>query len=309
MSKPYRVLLYYKYVTITDPETLTEEHRAFCRELGVKGRIIISTEGINGTLSGTKEQTDLYIAAMRQDPRFTDMVFKIDDADDHAFKKLSVKHRPEIVALKLGDDVNPNETTGRHLAPKDFYEAMQDEDTIIIDARNDYEWQIGHFRHAILPDIKNFRELPQWIEAHLADKKDKKVLTYCTGGIRCEKFTGYLLKSGFKDVAQLDGGIVEYGKDPEARGKLFDGKCYVFDNRISVPINRTGDAVVVGRCYYCGKPEDRIVNCANPECNRQHICCPSCEEKYQRSCSDDCRNHPRNRYQAARAKAEQTVMS
>jgi UPF0176 protein len=296
MAQDYRILLYYKYVTIDDPETFTKEHRAFCQELGVKGRILISSEGLNGTISGTVEQTDRYMKALREDPRFHDIEFKVDEADGHAFKKLSVRHRKEIVALKLEEDVNPNEVTGRYLEPKEFYEALQEDDVIVIDARNDYETQIGHFRGAILPDIRSFRELPEWVDKHLADKKDKKILTYCTGGIRCEKFTAYLIKKGFKDVNQLHGGIIRYGKDPEVRGRLFDGKCYVFDNRIRVRVNRTEEDVVVGRCYHCGKPEDRLVNCANPECHRQYISCEACERKYQRSCSKACREHPRNEY-------------
>jgi len=296
MSKPYRVLLYYKYVPIDDPETFTAEHLAFCKELGVKGRILISSEGINGTLSGTVEQTDRYMKALRDDPRFSDIVFKIDEADGHAFKRISVRHRKEIVSLKLEEDINPNELTGKHLSPKEFYEALQDDDVVVIDARNTYEHQIGHFRGAILPDIDAFRELPKWVEEHLADKKDKKILAYCTGGIRCEKFTGYLIKQGFKDVNQLHGGIIEYGKDPEVKGRLYDGKCYVFDSRIAVPVNQTDEDVIVGQCHYCGKREDRLINCANPECNRQFICCTDCEDKYWHSCSDACREHPNNRY-------------
>ncbi|WEG10865.1 rhodanese-related sulfurtransferase [Pullulanibacillus sp. KACC 23026] len=294
-TKPYRVLLYYKYVKIEEPELYTQEHLKFCKDLGVKGRILISQEGINGTISGTVEQTDRYIEAMRKDPRFSDMVFKIDEADGHAFKRISVKHRNEIVTLNLDEDLSPNEVTGNYLSPKEWYEALQDEDVIVLDARNDYETQIGHFQNAIIPPVKAFRDLPKWIEENLADKKDKKILTYCTGGIRCEKFSGYLVKKGFKDVNQLHGGIVEYGKDPEVQGKLYEGKCYVFDERISVPINHVEDKVI-GHCYYCGKEEDRLVNCANPECNRQHIACKDCEEKYERSCSKECREHPKNRY-------------
>jgi len=303
-TKPYRVLLYYKYVAIHDPELFTAEQLQFCKELGVKGRILISAEGINGTLSGTIEQTDRYMETMNKDPRFSDMVFKIDEEEGHTFKKLSVKHRSEIVTLNLQEDLSPTELTGKHLSPKEFYEALQDEDVIVIDARNDYETQIGHFKNAILPPVQAFRDLPQWIEENLADKKDKKILTSCTGGIRCEKFSGYLLREGFQDVNQLHGGIVEYGKDPEVQGQLYDGKCYVFDERISVPINRVEDKVI-GHCYYCGKEEDQLVNCANPVCNRQHIACPECEEKYERSCSKECREHPKNRYWIEKRQDEQ----
>ncbi|RYL90349.1 rhodanese-related sulfurtransferase [Sporolactobacillus sp. THM7-4] len=299
-QKPYRVLLYYKYVPIDDPETFAEEHLTFCKSLGLKGRILVAREGLNGTVSGTVEQTQIYMDTLHRDPRFSDLVFKVDPADGHAFKKMHVRPRKEIVALKLEEDIDPHQMTGKHLKPEEFYEALQDKDTIVIDARNDYETQIGHFRNAILPDIGAFRDLPKWIEKNLADYKDKKVLTYCTGGIRCEKFSGYLIRAGFRDVSQLEGGIVEYGKDPRVKGKLYDGKCYVFDQRISVPVNRTDEDVVVGHCHHCGKTCDRIVNCANPECNKQYICCEACEEKYHRSCCDACRTHPRNRYDLER---------
>lgn len=295
-AKPYRVLLYYKYAYIEDPETFKNEHLKFCKELGLKGRILVSQEGINGTVSGTIEQTDTYMETLKNDPRFSDIWFKIDDADGHAFKKMHVRNRKEIVSLKLEDDHNPNEITGNYLEPEAFHEYLQRDDVIVIDARNDYEHQIGHFRNAILPDIKAFRDLPKWVEENLSEHKDKKILAYCTGGIRCEKFTGYLLKEGFQDVNQLHGGIVSYGKDPKVKGHLWDGKCYVFDERISVPVNRTEEDVVISECYYCGKKEDRLVNCANPECNKQHVSCVECEEKYHRSCSDECRSHPRNRY-------------
>lgn len=293
---PYRVLLYYKYVTVEDYETFAAQHLDDCKNMGLRGRILVSSEGINGTISGTIAQTEAYMNMLRQDPRFSDIVFKIDEADEHAFKKMFVRPRQEIVSLHLNDDVNPNETTGQHLDPKAFYEEMQREDTVVLDARNEYEFRIGHFRNAIKPDIDTFRELPQWLEENKDLIQDKKVLAYCTGGIRCEKLTGYLLKEGFEDVAQLHGGIVTYGKDPDVQGKLYDGKCYVFDERRSVSVNQTDEDVVIASCYHCGKTEDRYVNCANPECNRQYVCCEECEEKYKRSCSDECRHHSRNRY-------------
>ncbi|NGP43981.1 rhodanese-related sulfurtransferase [Bacillaceae bacterium SIJ1] len=294
-QKAYRVLLYYQYVTIDDPETFAAEHLAYCKNLGIKGRILVAHEGINGTVSGTVEQTEAYMEHVRSDERFKDMAFKIDEADKHAFKKMHVRPRPEIVNSSLNEHINPNRQTGRYLEPEEFRKALEDDDVVIIDARNDYEYDIGHFRNAIRPDIKTFRELPQWIKENLADQKDKKILTYCTGGIRCEKFTGFLIDEGFKDVNQLHGGIVTYGKDEKVQGELYDGKCFVFDERMSVPVNQKED-VVVGKCYHCGKAEDRYVNCANPECNRLYVCCEECEPKYRRSCSDDCRTHGRNRY-------------
>lgn len=295
-SKPYRILLYYKYVHIEDPRQYAEDHLRFCKELGLRGRILIAEEGINGTVSGTTEQTDIYMRAMHGDPRFQDMVFKVDEADGHAFKRLSVKPKRELVTLRLEEDVDPNKLSGKRLSPKEFYEHLQRDDVVVIDARNDYEYDIGHFRGAIKPEVRTFREYPEWARKNLSQYKDKKVIMYCTGGIRCEKLSGFFLREGFKDVSQLDGGIVTYGKDPEVKGRLFDGKCYVFDERISVPINQV-EHKVVGKCYYCGKPEERYVNCANPECHFHHICCHECEEKYKRSCSEKCRNHPLNRYE------------
>jgi UPF0176 protein len=305
-QKPYRVLLYYQYVTIENPEEFVSEHLDFCNSLGLKGRILVASEGINGTVSGTVEQTDQYIAKMKADPRFADMVFKIDEADEHAFKKMKVRFRPELVTLRLEDDVNPLELTGTYLSPKEFYERLKDEDTVVLDARNDYEYDLGHFRGAIRPDILNFRDLPQWVRENKEVLGDKKIITYCTGGVRCEKFSGWLLKEGFKDVAQLHGGIVTYGKDPEVQGELWDGQLYVFDERIGVPVNQK-EHVIVGKDYYSGEPCERYVNCANPACNRKILCSEENEHKYMRSCSHECRTHPRNRYIAQHGLAEEEV--
>lgn len=305
-QKPYRVLLYYMYVPIEDPDEFAREHKAFCNELGLKGRILVANEGINGTVSGPVEQTDRYMEAMKQDPRFVEMVFKIDEADGHAFPKMKVRARPELVTLRLEDDVNPNEITGKYLEPKEFYERLQDEDTIVLDARNDYEYDLGHFRGAIRPDIENFRDLPNWVRENKELLGDKKIITYCTGGIRCEKFSGWLVKEGFEDVAQLHGGIVTYGKDPEVQGQLWDGQLYVFDDRIGVPVNQK-EHVIVGKDYFTGEPCERYVNCANPSCNKKILCSEENEHKYMRSCSDECRTHPRNRYIAEHGLSEAEV--
>ena len=302
----YRVLLYYKYVPIEDPVTFAQEHLAACKEIGLKGRILVSNEGINGTCSGTIEQTDAYIDMMKADERFADMVFKIDETDGHAFKKMHVRPKKEIVHLGLEEDINPNELTGKYLSPKEFFEQMQAEDTVVIDARNDYEFDLGHFRGAIRPDIKNFRDLPEWIRENKEMFEGKKVLTYCTGGIRCEKFSGWLVREGFEDVAQLHGGIATYGKDPEVRGQLWDGQMYVFDERIAVPINQV-EHVIVGKDHFTGEPCERYVNCANPECNDKILCSEENEHKYMRSCSDECRVHPRNRYIAEHNLSEEEV--
>lgn len=295
MQKNYRVLLYYKYISIIDSEKFKDEHLKYCKNLGILGRILVSSEGINGTLSGTIEQTDKYMADFKTIKGLEDTVFKIDEVDGHAFKKMHVRNKNEIVNLSLEDDINPLEITGKYLEPIEFYEKMQDPNTVIIDARNDYEYDLGHFRGAIKPEITNFRDLPNWIRDNKEQFEGKEILTYCTGGVRCEKFSGWLLKEGFEVAGQLHGGIHHYGTNKETEGKLWDGKMYVFDERISVDINKH-EHVIVARDFFTGKPCERYINCGNPECNKQIIASESSEEKYLGSCSDTCRIHPNNRY-------------
>lgn len=306
MTQDYRVLLYYQYVPIEDGETFAQKHLADCKELGLKGRILVADEGINGTVSGTIEQTNAYMELMKNDPRFSSTILKIDEAEQNAFKKMHVRYRPELVNLSLEDDVNPLELTGAYLDPKEFREAMLDENTVVIDARNDYEFDLGHFRGAIRPEIRSFRELPQWIRDNKEQFMEKRVLTYCTGGIRCEKFSGWLVREGFKDVGQLHGGIATYGKDPEVQGDLWDGQMYVFDSRIAVPINQK-EHVIVGRDWFDGSPCERYINCGNPECNRQMLASEENEAKYLGACSHECRVHPNNRYIKAHQLSNQEV--
>lgn len=290
MPDDFQILLYYRYQPIADAEAFMEEHRAFCEELELRGRILIGDEGINGTVSGKTPATERYMEALIADERTQGIEFKIDPAQGHAFKKLSVKYRPEIVTLGLEEeeDIDPNEVTGKRLSPKEWLETMESEDPIIIDGRNDYESALGRFKGAVCPDVGNFRDFPKWIQENLGDAKDRKVLTYCTGGIRCEKLSGYLVKEGFTDVSQLDGGIVKYGKDPETQGKNFDGLCYVFDERIAVESNFTDTRTIISHCEKCGEESARYRNCAWVECNRQHFLCERCEEEKGRYCSPEC---------------------
>lgn len=290
----YRVLLYYKYVTIEDHEAYTAAHLRFCKEIGILGRILIAREGINGTLSGTIEQTEAYMAHMRQDPRFADMQYKIDEVAGHAFKKIFVRARNEIVTFRLPYELDPNEITGKYLKPKEWKEMMDRDDVVIVDARTDYEYDLGHFKNAIRPDgVTSFREFPEWVRTHLSEFKNKPILAYCTGGIRCEKFTGFLMKEGFSDVYHLEGGIVTYGKDLEVNGEGFEGKCYVFDERIAVPV---GENKVAGHCRYCDRLWDTYENCANLSCRTQVLVCPDCEAAHRRSCSESCKTAETNIY-------------
>lgn len=291
----YYVLLYYYYTTIEDPAAFKEEHLSLCLDLNLKGRIIVASEGINGTLSGLKSDVNHYMDHMKKDERFKHILFKIDEADRHAFEKMHVRVKKELVNLSLEKDINPLVRTGKHLRPEDFKKALEDPDTIILDARNDYEYELGHFKGAIKPDIKNFRDLPDWIKNNKERLENKKIVTYCTGGVRCEKFSGWLLEEGFNDVSQLDGGIVMYGKNEHTKGELWNGKLYVFDNRISVDVNRV-NPTIVGKEHFTGEPCERYKNCSNPFCNKQILLSESSEKKYLGACSLECLKHPKNRY-------------
>ena len=284
----HRILLYYKFVKIDNPVTFCGEHLELCRSLGLLGRIIIAREGINGTVSGTVESTEAYKSAIWSDARFADLAFKENAHEGHAFPKLSVKARAEIVTI--GQELL-DQPTGKHLPPDEFLRILESENVIVIDGRNDYEYDLGHFEGAIRPNFEVFKDYPSWLEANLGDKKDKKILTYCTGGIRCEKLTAIMIDQGFQDVNQLQGGIVEYGKDPKTRGSRFHGQCFVFDSRIAVPINSTENQVVVGRCFHCNSHSESYVNCANVECNKLYLCCEGCP----RCCSVACQEAPRKR--------------
>lgn len=290
MNAPYEVLLYYKYSRIEDPETYASEHQKLCEDLSLRGRILIAREGINGTVSGSVANCAKYREALDSDPVTAGIAWKIDPSDDHVFPKLSIKVRDEVVTLGLGeDDFSPEEITATHLKPKEWLAAMKEDNVVLLDARNDYEWEIGRFEGAILPPLPSFRDFPKWIRDHRKDLEGKKILTYCTGGIRCEKFSGFLLNEGFKDVYQLDGGIVTYGKDPEVRGEGYEGECYVFDQRLSVPVNRTEGAKIVSSCVHCGSPSIRYRNCSWMPCNAQFICCEECEENRGRYCAPICK--------------------
>jgi UPF0176 protein len=289
----FRVLLYYSYVRIDDPEAYAQQQRELCEELELLGRILVGVEGINGTVSGSIENTAKYREAMAVDERTRDMPFKIDAWDGHVFPKLSVKVRDEIVSLGLltENDVDPNEQTGRRLSPAQFYRAMQDDNAVVIDGRNNYESALGHFTGALCPQVDNFRDFPGWIEKNREMLKGRKILTYCTGGIRCEKLSALLLREGFEDVSQLEGGIVEYGRDAEVQGRDFEGECYVFDQRVVVPVNRTDSAKVVSCCERCGEPSVRYRNCGFAPCNRQFFLCESCEaSEGDWFCSGGCRD-------------------
>ena len=164
---------------------------------------------------------------------------------------------------------------------------MKQEGALVLDGRNKYESDLGHFKDAVCPDVENFRDFPEWIRKNLSHAKERPILTYCTGGIRCEKLSGFLLREGFKNVTQLDGGIVSYGKDPDVQGRDFQGQCYVFDSRIGVAVNSKNPSVIAS-CRNCGDRSERYVNCSWKPCNCRVFLCSSCEEEGGRFCSEQC---------------------
>ena len=289
----YQTLLYYCSSPIADAEQFAETHLTFCKSLGLVGRIIVAGEGLNGTVSGTKIACDTYIKAIHADERFAKTEFKIDEVKEPSFIKMHCRYKEEIVYSGLRDTsiIDPNKQTGIHLEPTEFREMLDRDDVIVLDVRSNYEHNLGRFKNAVTLDINNFRDFPDQIEA-LAQYKDKKIMTYCTGGIKCEKASALLLHHGFKQVYQLHGGIIKYGK--EAGGKNFDGKCYVFDNRIAVDVNAINPSIV-SVCYNCGCTTPKMINCANPECNEHITQCDNCGENLQGCCSVDCTKHPRKR--------------
>ncbi len=291
--KKYNTLLYYCYSTIADAEQFAAGHLIFCKSLNLAGRIIVASEGLNGTVSGTYESCRIYMDTLHTDERFTSIDFKIDEVDVPSFIKMHVRYKSEIVHSGLRDPtiINPQLQTGKHLEPKEFLAMKDAKDVIILDVRSNYEHLLGKFKNAITLNIENFRDFPDKIN-QLAKYKDKKIVTYCTGGIKCEKASALLLHEGFTEVYQLHGGIIKYGK--EARGEDFEGKCYVFDSRLSVDVNSI-NPVVISTCYNCGTTTHKIINCANPECNEHFTQCDDCGVIMNGCCSDACKEHPRKR--------------
>ncbi len=275
------ILLFYKFVAIEEPRRFVKEHLTVCKNLGIFGKVLVATEGINGSISGTKEQVEQYMTYMHADSRFSDIVFKEDLGLVHPFKRMLVRERKEIIRMDQEIDLDRR---GKNMSPKEFLELYQNgEDVIILDARNDYESRVGKFKNAITPQINNFREFPQVVEM-LKDKKDAKIVTYCTGGIRCEKASAYLVQQGFTDVYQLEGGILTFGK--QFPNTVWEGRCFVFDKRMTTELNDQTTPITV--CDNCGTSCDLYRNCTDLTCNYLSIQCVACQEKLQGCCSDEC---------------------
>ncbi len=272
------VTIFYKFIEIKEPEQFKKEHLAYCLSLGIKGRIYVGKEGINGTVSGTKKEIKQYKEYLEKQLQ-TEIDFKDDPVTKHPFTKMHVRVKEEIVVLEKDIDV---QKTAPKISAKEFKQLLdKNADIIILDTRNDYETKIGKFKNAITINIHNFRDFPQAL-AELEKYKKKKIITYCTGGIRCEKATVIMKNAGFIDVHQLDGGIIKYNH--QYPNTYFQGRCFVFDSRLSVKMGED-----IYSCENCNKKEGNYTNCRNLDCDKLVFYCNTCFETMDSFCSKECK--------------------
>jgi len=280
-----KITLFYKYVPIDQPNQIMAWQKKVCQELGLKGRIILATEGINGTLGGSRESIASYEAAMTEHPLFGGIDFKHSPGSVEDFPRLRIVVKDEIVRLDLDKELFNVTGGGAHLTPQQAHELIsaKPEDLIILDGRNDYESRIGAFTGAIKPPVQNFRDFPAYIDQQAEQFKDKTVLMYCTGGIRCERASAYLKSKGTaKQVLQISGGIQRYLEQfPDGH---FRGKNYVFDARIAMKTNDD----ILSSCDTCETPYDDYSNCVNMRCNKQILSCDVCTHKFTNTCGERC---------------------
>ncbi|NCC20316.1 rhodanese-related sulfurtransferase [Candidatus Saccharibacteria bacterium] len=278
-----KILLYYKFTPLSDPEAVKLWQKTLCESLNLRGRILISRHGLNGTVGGDIDDLKAYIRATKQYPGFRDTVFKWSDGAREDFPRMSIKSRRELVGFKNADDefeVDENGVIGggKHLKPQEVNELVEayGDDVVFFDGRNAHEAKIGKFKDAIVPDTRTSRDFIAELESDKYDDiKDKKVITYCTGGVRCEVISAMMKKRGFKEVYQIDGGIVKYG---EAYGDdgLWEGALRVFDGRMTVKFSER--AKTIGECLHCGAKTSNFENCANVTCNELVLICKTCKE-------------------------------
>jgi UPF0176 protein len=284
-----KTLSFYRYVSIENPAGFRDDLYRKWSELNCFGRIYIAREGINAQMSVPEHNLSAFLLQLDLLPGLGEMPLKYAIVDDgKSFYKLTIKVRPKIVADGLDHDTYDLSKVGKHLSALEFHELAGKPETVVIDMRNHYESEIGRFENAICPDADTFKDAIQMVIRDYENQKDKKILLYCTGGIRCEKASSFLLHNGFNDVSQLYGGIIEYAQQIKHLGltSKFIGKNFVFDERLGETI----DGQVISHCHQCGNPADTHVNCANDDCHLLFIQCAECAGKYEKCCSDECRD-------------------
>ncbi len=282
-----RVISFYRYVAIADPQALRNDLFAEWQGLGILGRIYLAKEGINAQMSVPEPNFEKFRDLLYARKEFTNVQFKVGvEQKNDAFWKLTIKVKKQIVADGLQPDDYNVANVGTHLSAREFNELLEEPETVVVDMRNNYESVIGHFEGALCPPAYTFKEELPMVKEQLAGQEDKKVLLYCTGGIRCEKASSYLKHHGFQNVYQLHGGIIDYKHQIEREGlpSKFKGKNFVFDERLGERI--TDD--VLAKCYQCDRLCDDYTNCANVECNMLFIQCSDCQEKLSGCCGEEC---------------------
>ena len=268
------VAAFYRFVALPDCHALRAPIQSRCEELGLMGTILLAAEGINGTVSGTPENVRRLFRSLAADPRLKQLPCKQSWAAEPPFYRMKVRLKKEIVSLGV-DGVDPARSVGQYVPPAEWNALLAREDVRVIDTRNDYEYRLGHFRGAENPQTRSFRDFPQWASRHLDPRHDRHVAMYCTGGIRCEKATAWLLGLGFRNVYHLEGGILNYLESVDERESLWAGDCFVFDNRVAVDHGLAeGDREVCPACRMPLTEADR----ASP-LFEQHVSCPRCYDR------------------------------
>lgn len=297
-NEPFKrvTISFYRYVTVSDPEGFRDYLFLLFSNFQCLGRIYVAHEGINAQMSVPAHHLQAFLKMLDTITELQEIPIKYAVEDDgKSFYKLTIKVRNKIVADGLPDDTFDTTNVGRHLSALEFHNLIGQPDTVVVDMRNNYESEVGRFEGAICPDAVTFREELEQVTNILEDKKDKKILLYCTGGVRCEKASAYLKHKGFADVNQLYGGIIEYARQVKAHNmsSKFIGKNFVFDNRMGERITED----VIAHCHQCGAVCDTHINCSNDLCHMLFIQCEACHAQYNGCCSDECRlaiENPKN---------------
>ncbi len=264
----------YRFVTLEDYHELREPLLDECQRAGTRGTLLLAREGINGTIAGTREAIDRVLAWLRADPRLAQLTHKESYDDSMPFYRMKVKLKREIVTMGV-EGVDPNSVVGTYVRPDQWNALVEDPEVLLIDTRNDYEYAIGSFRGAVDPHLTNFREFPDYVRRELDPQKHRKVAMFCTGGIRCEKASAFMLEQGFEEVYHLEGGILKYLEEVPAEQSTWEGECFVFDNRVAV--NQRLEKGSYDQCYACRRPiteEDKL----SPK-YQKGVCCPHCHDR------------------------------
>ncbi len=261
----------YKFVSLPDYQDLKDPLTEVCQEAGIKGTLLLASEGVNGTIAGTRAGIDQVLGYLKSDERLERLSHKESFHDEMPFYRMKVKLKKEIVTMGV-EGIDPLQVVGTYVAPKDWNALIADPDVIVVDTRNDYEYELGSFEGALNPNTKSFREFPQYVADNMSPEKHKKVAMFCTGGIRCEKSTAYMKEQGFEEVYHLHGGILQYLEDVPSEESLWNGECYVFDNRVSVDHDLNPGTYDL--CHGCREPIDEQDKAS--EKFLEGVSCPRC---------------------------------